>query len=175
MFTEFVRCYGNHAVNVLRLLALVSRSTVSPQYAVRTRAVMTTVDDVIHDLTSKFCGLIKDSPSSTGTGLKKSGGGGGGGGVGGEGRSAEELSLAVDTSARKIKREDLRRAFHVVDRPDSFGPLLRLEYEKQSLWLCREHFRQMRVISADLRQPDEEGEEGGKRGEGKRMYVESKL
>jgi len=135
--SEFVRDYGNHAVKVLRLLALVSRSTVSPQYAVRTRAVMTTVDDVIRDLSTKFSGLIKNVQSSTGAGVTEGGGG----------RSAEELSLAVDAFGKKIKREDLRRAFHVVDRPDSFGPLLRLQYGQQCLWLCKEHFRQMKVIS----------------------------
>lgn len=122
---EFMREYGVHVLAVLRLLRHVAGSTVSPQYATRTRAVTKTIDALLRDMSTRFPG-VRD----TGAGL-----------------SPDDVIALVQRGGRLVTREQLRRYFHVTDSPDAFGPLRRLYYGDQAMWLCNEHLRQMRVLT----------------------------
>lgn len=122
---EFMREYGVHVLAVLRLLRHVAGSTVSPQYATRTRAVTKTIDALLRDMSARFPG-VRDA---------------------GAGLSPDDVIALVQRGGRRVTREHLRRFFHVTDSPDAFGPLRRLHYGDQVMWLCNEHFRQMRVLT----------------------------
>jgi len=122
---EFMREYGPHVLAVLRLLRHVAGSTVSPQYATRTRAVTKTIDNLLRDMAARFPGT-----RDVAVGL-----------------SPDDVIALVHRGGRLVSREQLRRFFHVTDSPDAFGPLRRLYYGDQEMWLCNEHFRQMRVLT----------------------------
>jgi len=132
---EFVERYAAHVSLVIGLLArLASSSAVSSEYAVRTRAVVRLAAAVISDLAVRYPSLkaasTVDQQSST-----------------------EQLVSAVDESAvtTRLRRDDLRHFLRLCDdRADSFGPLLRLAYDRISddvgahaHWLCADHFRLM--------------------------------
>ena len=122
---EFMREHGALVLAVLRLLRHVAGSTVSPQYATRTRAVTKTIDALLGDMRTRFPGVREPAA----------------------GLSPDELVALVRRVGRRVTRDQLRRFFHVTDSPDAFGPLRRLYYGDHVMWLCNEHFRQMRVIT----------------------------
>ena len=121
---DFMRSYGSHCLSVLRLLHHVAESSVSPQYAGHTKAITNTVSELIKDLGTKFPGIKMDTNEKP-----------------------ESLISQINDRGKKFKREDLKKHLHISDRPGVFGPLRRLKYGDHMLWLCNEHYRQMRVLT----------------------------
>ena len=121
---EFMQSHGSHVTTVLRLLGHVAESSVSVQFAKQNKAVSRMVQEILKDLITKFP-FVKDTSASL---------------------TPELLNKQVQEKGQRLKREDLRKYFHIMDRPDTFGPLKRLVYGEQTLWLCGEHYRQMRVL-----------------------------
>ena len=120
--------FGAHVFAVLRLLSHVSESSVvSIGHSKQIRAISTTIDDLIKDYSRRFPG-VKEIPH----------------------QSPTELLNYVQAAGARMKREQLRKVLHIVDKADSFGPLQRLRYTDQTLWLCQDHYRQMRVLTHGL-------------------------
>ena len=59
----------------------------------------------------------------------------------------KELLEAINTFGSKMQRDDLKRVLNIVDKPAYFGCLRRLKYGDQLLWLCNEHYRQLRMLT----------------------------
>ena len=126
---EFMKQYGSHVLTVLRLMEHVMESTVvSPRYSTHTRSVICTIEDIINDYKSRFPSM-KEMFKSNHKG------------------TAEDTISEINKMAPKIRREDLRQHFHLVDSASKFGPLRRLKYGDQHLWLCSDHFKQLRVVT----------------------------
>ncbi len=127
---EFMQEFGSHVIAVLRLLSHVAESSVvSLDYSTHTKAISTTVDEIVTDYKAKFPGC-KDIVREVGP---------------------EGLLNAVHQRGARIRREQLRGMLSLMDRPDSFGPLRRIRYNDQTMWLCQEHYRQFRVLIHGLR------------------------
>ena len=127
---EFMQEFGTHIIAVLRLLSYVAESSViSLDDSTRTKAISSTIDDIITDYRGKFPGC-KDIIKEVG---------------------AEGLIHAVQERGARILREQLREKLSLMDRPDSFGPLRRIRYNDQTMWLCQEHYRQFKVLIHGLR------------------------
>ena len=120
---EFMDAFGPLVYSVLHLIQHMSESTVSVKFSRHTKAVASMITDLIGDLNGKFPN-VKDTSSQL---------------------SREELIERTRTS--KLEREHLRRFLNIADKPASFGALRRLKYGDQLLWLCNEHYRQMRVLT----------------------------
>ena len=123
---EFMKRFGPHIINVFQLLETMAESTVSPQYKNQTNAVTRIINNIIKDFEHKFLSSKATNP---------------------EGLSPENLNQLTIKRGTKITRDELRKHLHIMDRPDNFGPLRRLKYGDSVMWLCNEHYRQMRVIT----------------------------
>lgn len=122
---EFMSKFGSHAIAVLRLLGHMTGSTVSGHHANYTKAVTNTIGNLLKDYQKKFPS-VKDGMNNC---------------------KPADLVHIINNRARKLHREDLRHHLHVMDKPDSFGPLRRLQYGEGYLWLCTEHYKQLKVLS----------------------------
>ena len=121
---DFMQYFGTHVVDVLRLLTHVGASSVSPQYAGHTKAVTRTVGELIRDYNTKFPSIKVE-----------------------ENAQVETLIKRINERGKRFKRDDLKRFFNIMDKPDYFGPLRRLKYGHNLLWLCNEHYRQLRMVT----------------------------
>ena len=127
---EFMQEFGTHVIAVLRLLSHIAESSVvSLDDSTRTKAISTTIVDIITDYRSKFPGC-KDIINEIG---------------------AEGLISAIHERGARIGREQLREQLSLMDRADTFGPLRRIRYNDQTMWLCQDHYRQFRVLTHGLR------------------------
>ena len=135
---QFMATYGEHIISVLRLLGHLADSTVvSLTQSSKTKAISKTVSELIKDFCGRFKGLKCNFPDLIPT----------------------ELSREIHDRGRKFSRQELRNALHVMDKPNTFGPLRRLKLPEQTLWLCNEHFRQLRVVTLglwDIKELDED-------------------
>ena len=122
---DFAAKFGSHAITVLRMFSHMAESTVSARHASSTKAVSQCIGDLIKDITTKFPS-IKDTTAKS---------------------KPEQLASHILERSKKFKREDLRKFLHIVDKPDVFGPLRRLVYGDQFLWLCSDHYKQLKVLS----------------------------
>ncbi len=127
---EFMQIFGTHVVSVLRLLShMAESSVVSLDYSSRSKAISKTIDDIIKDYRGRFPGF-KDIITEVGP---------------------EGLIYFINEQGARFRREKLRDHFGLMDRPDTFGPLRRIKYNDQTMWLCQEHYRQFRVLAHGLR------------------------
>ena len=127
---EFMQEFGTHVIAVLRLLSHVAESSVlTLDYSSRTKAISSMIDDIVKDYRGKFPGC-KDIISEVGP---------------------DGLTQAIQERGVRIRREQLRAQLSLMDRPDSFGPLHRIRYNDQTMWLCQEHYRQFKVLIHGLR------------------------
>ena len=127
---EFMQEFGTHVISVLRLLSHVAESSVlTLDYSSQTKAISSMIDDIVTDYRGKFPGC-KDIVNEVGP---------------------DGLIQAIQERGARIRREQLREKLCLMDRPDSFGPLRRIRYNDQTMWLCQEHYRQFKVLIHGLR------------------------
>lgn len=130
---DFMTAYGNHVVSVMRMLVnMVHSSVITGGMSSKAHSLNSVINDLVKDYKTKFG--IKDSTSSM---------------------SLEELVRHVLETAARFSRKDLRSHLNVMDKPAVFGPLRRLTYKNNILWLCNEHYRQLRVLTAGLHDVEE--------------------
>ena len=120
---DFMAKFGQHVIAVLRLLSHLSGSSLTTSHL--TKALSVNIPDLIKDLTTRYPG-VKDSSSKM---------------------RPDQVVKLVSEKSKKFKREDLRKQLHVADKSDSFGPLRRLNYADNFLWLCSDHYKQLKVLS----------------------------
>ena len=133
---EFVELYGSHVISVLRLLGYMTDSSVV-SLSSQTKAISKVVKELIDDLLSRFSEIEDISSDST----------------------PEELINQINDRGHRFSRQELRNCMHVMDKPASFGPLRRLKLPDQTLWVCNDHYRQLRILRVglkDIQQLDED-------------------
>lgn len=124
----FMQQFGSHVVNVLRLLSHSAKlSVVSPQHSQHSLAVTGTIDELLNDIKHKFS-FIKEVHSSS---------------------KMDVLVNDINSKGKKFKRDDLKVHLGITDKADIFGPLRRLKYGDKVLWLCNEHYKQLRMLSME--------------------------
>ena len=120
---EFMTIFGSHVIDVLRLLCYMAESTVSPQYASSTKDISKRINDLIKDIKSNFS-HVKEKPRA----------------------ENDTLMDNIKRRSSSFDRSKLKEFLHVVDKPANFGPLRRVNYHDQTLWLCNTHFKQIRSL-----------------------------
>jgi len=116
---DFMKKCGAHVIDVFRLLESIAGSSVSPQYRQQTNAVTNIIANLIKEYMQKFP----------------------------ECKVKQREALNTVNLNPAITCDELRHHLHITVRPYNFGPLKRLKYGENILWLCNEHYRQMRIIT----------------------------
>ncbi len=126
---DFMKIYGNHVIAILRMLShMVQSSVISLEYSGQNKSISRIIDDVVKDYRTKFPTVSDVSPEVT----------------------PMDLVAQIFQRGEGFDRDTLKKLLHVVDKPDAFGPLRRLRYYDQTLWLCNEHYRQLKVLQGGL-------------------------
>ena len=120
---DFMSIFGSHVIAVLRLLCYMAESTVSPQYASSTKDISKRINDLIKDLKSNFSNVKEEKVTEN-----------------------DSLMDIINRKSSGFDRSELKRFLHIADKPANFGPLRRLNYQDQKLWLCSTHFKQLRSL-----------------------------
>ncbi len=131
----FMEKYGDHIVRIMYLLPRLFGSSVSSQYGELNKSVAGVLSDLLKDYTRRFP-ACKAAEAQYTQAVPET----------------ESLHHQILDQGRALSRKDLREFLHIKDSPGRFGPLLRLSYGEQLLWLCPDHYKQMRVLT--LGSPD---------------------